>query len=247
MKRVLVLVAILAIGCLRGELVDEPANKSTPIECVNDWRAVAAGLEYRMLNCTPARFDLHLVRVDPKVARIDAVLRPGSSATDLGRELTFAINANFFDERFRPIGVIVSGGREVNRPHRVSWQSVFFVDRQGKPDIVPVKEWPAVRASAVAAAQCGPRLVIDGQKNRVAKAEPTWRSGVCIDPQKRVIFFATPPETELDVHETLALAAGPLGCRDAMLFDGGPSTQMFLRGAVDLKGDKNVPAYVVVR
>lgn len=220
--------------------------KPAPIECVNDWTRAATGIEYRMLNCTPSRFDLHLVRVDPKAARIDAVNRPGSTATMLGGEFTFALNANFFDEQFRPLGVIVNNGKLVNPLHPVSWQSVFYVDRDRVPHIVPVREWGRVSERATAAAQCGPRLVVDGEENQVARAEPTWRSGVCIDPEKRVIFFATPPETELDVHETRALAATAMGCRDAMLFDGGPSVQMFLRGVVEVEGDKRVPGYVVV-
>lgn len=245
------LLLLLCLACARDETPEEPQPAaSTRIACVNDWTAVANGIEYRMLNCTPSKFDLHLVRVDPKVAEIDAVVRPGSTATDLGREFTFAVNANFFDERFRPLGAVVTSGKEVNRLHPVSWQSVFFVDSGRTPRIVPMKEWADVRQSAVAAAQCGPRLVIDGEKNQVARAEPSWRSGVCIDPRKRVIFFATPPEAAFDVHEMVALAAGPLGCRDAMLFDGGPSTQMYLRrqpGPVEVRGDERVPAYVVVR
>jgi uncharacterized protein YigE (DUF2233 family) len=146
--------------------------------------------------------------------------------------------------------VVVTSGKEVNRLHPVGWQAVFFVDRDRTPRIVSKDEWPDVRASALAAVQCGPRLVVDGEKNGVAKGEAAWRSGVCIDPEKRVIFFATPPETELDVHEMVALASGPLGCRDAMLFDGGPSVQLFLRREgkpVVVEGDKRVPAYVVVR
>jgi uncharacterized protein YigE (DUF2233 family) len=254
-NRLLVLLLFLSLGCARGETAEEDLRvddepKSKPVACVNDWTAVASGIEYRMLNCTPSRFDLHLVRVDPKVAEIDAVVRPGSTATDLGREFTFALNANFFDEQFHPLGVVVTSGKEVNRLHPVSWQSVFFVDSGRTPRIVPMKEWDDVRQSAIAASQCGPRLVVDGEKNRVARAEPAWRSGVCIGPQKRVIFFATPPEVEFDVHEMVGLAAGPLRCRDAMLFDGGPSTQMYLRRQpepVEVRGDKRVPAYVVVR
>lgn len=240
----------MSVACARRDESPPAAQSKPEVECVNEWEQAARGVEYRMLNCSAARFDLHLVRVDPKLARIDAVVQPGSTAADLGRQVTFAMNANFFDEQFRPLGVVVSDGKQVNPAHPVSWQSVFFVDRDRIPHIVPAKEWGRVRQSAVAAAQCGPRLVVDGQKNEVARAEPTGRSGVCIDPDRRVIFFATPSETELDVHQTVALAAGSLGCRDAMLFDGGPSTQRYLRranGAVEVKGDKRVPAYVVVR
>jgi exopolysaccharide biosynthesis protein len=41
-----------------------------------------------------------------------------------------------------------------------------------------------------------------------------------------------------------------MGCRDAMLFDGGPSTQLFVgrKGApVSVEGDRHVPAYLVVK
>lgn len=246
------LILLLVIGCARAETAQKESAPppKPPIECVDAWTPVADGIEYKTLNCTPSRFDLHLIRVDPKLATIDALVRPGSTATDLGREFTFALNANFFDEKYRPLGVVVTSGKEVNRLHPVSWQSVFFIDRDRAPHIVSKDEWPDVRESALAASQCGPRLVVDGEKNRVAKAEPAWRSGVCIDPEKRVVFFATPPETEFDVHEMVALASGPLGCRDAMLFDGGPSVQFFLRREgkpVVVEGDKRVPAYVVVK
>lgn len=250
MKLHLYLLLAVSLACARPDDPPPAAQSKAEVQCVNEWEQAARGVEYRMLNCSPSGFDLHLVRVDPKLARIDAVLQPGSTATDLGRQVTFAMNANFFDEQFRPLGVVVSDGRQVNPAHRVSWQSVFFVDRDQTPHIVPAKEWERVRQSAVAAAQCGPRLVIDGRKNEVARAEPTWRSGVCIDPEKRVIFFATPSETQMDVHEAVTLATTSLGCRDAMLFDGGPSTQMYLRkasGDVEVKGDERVPAYVVVR
>jgi uncharacterized protein YigE (DUF2233 family) len=250
-NRFLPLLVLLLISCARAETAEPPHEpRPAPIACVNEWMPVARGIEYRMLNCSSARFDLHLVRVDPKVAQIDAVVRPGHTATDLGREYTFAVNANFFDERFRPLGVVITSGRETNPLHPVSWQSVFYVDRERTPHIVPMESFKAIRESAMAASQCGPRLVVDGKKNKVAKAEPASRSGVCIDPQKRVTFFATPPETALDVHQMVALASGGMACHDAMLFDGGPSTQMYLRrekAPVIVEGDKRVPAYVVVR
>jgi uncharacterized protein YigE (DUF2233 family) len=205
---------------------------------------VAAGIEYRTLDCA-----LHLVRVDPRRAAVDAVIRPGSTAGDLGRTYDFAINANFFDERFRPLGVVLSNGRALNPLHPVRWQSVFYVDRDGHPGIVPVREWEGVRDAAKTAVQCGPRLVAGGQRNDVARADRDWRSGVCIDRDERVVFFATDPDARRDVHEMAGIAADRLHCRDAMLFDGGPSTQLFLRrdGApVHVAGDKRVPAYVVV-
>jgi hypothetical protein len=247
----LALVLLLFSGC--NERVEQNARPERPaepeVECVDDWSPVADGIEYRTLNCRDGGFDLHLVRVDPRLATIDAVVRPGTTATNLGRDWTFAINANFFDENFRPLGVVTSQGRALNPPHPVSWQSVFYVDRDRKAGIVPVREWDRVRDSAVTAAQCGPRLVVNGERNSVARADPDSRAGVCIDSRDRVVFFATPPAAHLDVLEMVSIAAKELQCRDAMLFDGGPSTQMFLRregGPAVVEGDKRVPAYVVV-
>ena len=212
--------------------------------CPQEWTAVAGGVEYRMLDC-----DLHLVRVDPRKARIDAVVRMGSTARDHAANAVFAINTNFFDESFRPIGVVMSKGRELNRPHPVSWQSVFYVDEAGSPGILPVREWKNVR-DPVTAVQCGPRLVVRGERNDVARAQPASRSGVCIDGDEKVVFFATAPEARFDVTQMVDLAATRLRCRDAMLFDGGPSVQMHLHrdsGDVSVEGDKRVPAYIVVR
>lgn len=246
--RRLALVCLLVAACCSKPPQDggPPARQAggTPaVPCPAEWASVGEGVEYRMLDC-----DLHLVRVDPKRAAIGAVVRPGSTARDLGREFDFAINANFFDETLKPLGVVMSGGRRLNPLHPVRWQSVFYVDRDGHPGIVPAGEWEKV-ADVETAAQCGPRLVVRGERNEVARADPSWRSGVCIDGDERVVFFATDPGARFDVHEMVDIAADRLQCRDAMLFDGGPSVQLFLArkdAPVVVEGDKRVPAYVVV-
>lgn len=200
------------------------------------------------MNCTAGgAFDLHLVRVDPRRAHIDAVKRKGTSAKSIGQQAAFAVNANFFDEKYDPLGVIVSNGQTVNRPHSVKWQSVFYVTRDGEARIVPVLEWIEVRSRAVAAVQAGPRLTVTGERNKVARATPDARSGVCVT-EDRVIFFATSPDRLFDVWQMVDLAV-ELGCRDSMLFDGGPSTQVFVNlpgGPIHVDGDKNVSAFVVV-
>jgi uncharacterized protein YigE (DUF2233 family) len=239
----------------------DPAQAASdrPLICESDWTKVAEGIEHRMLNCSRERqrFDLHLVRVDPQRARIDVVLQPNSSAADVARGggWTVAMNANFFDEQFRPLGVVMSEGRQLNATHPVSWQSVFYVTRNERVRIAPVLRWKDLRAGARAAAQAGPRIVVAGERNRVARAAPSWRSGVCIDGRGRAVLFATPRESLLDVAQMVELGvrseeAGGMGCRDAMLFDGGPSTQLFVaRGerSVVVEGDKHVPAYLVVK
>lgn len=235
----------------------EAKQDDPPAACRSEWQRISDGIEYRTLNCTPQRFDLHLVRVDPRRARIGAVIRGGSSAAEIAAKdgWTVAMNANFFDDRYRPLGVVMAGGRELSAPHPVSWQAVFYVTRTGRARIAPVLRWRDLRAGARTAVQAGPRIVVAAEKNRVAQATPDSRSGVCIDKTGQVVLFATPPGTRFDVAQIVDLAARPnktggLGCRDAMLFDGGPSTQLYVRrpgGPVEVAGDRHVPAYLVVK
>ena len=271
MRRAAIVILIcVAVACRReprrasAPAADPPsslpaaaAQEDPPVVCQNEWERVADGIEYRTLNCTPQRFDLHLVRVDPRRAHIDAIVRGGSTAAEIAKKesWTFAVNANFFDEQYRPLGVVMSGGHEINPPHPVSWQAVFYVTSDGRARIAPVLRWRDLRAGARTAVQAGPRIVVAAGKNRVAKATPHWRAGVCIDNAARAVFFATPPATRFDVGEMVELAArsessGGLGCREAMLFDGGPSTQLYLQrpgGAVEVEGDRHVPAYLIVK
>jgi hypothetical protein len=223
MRRLIIALVLVLVSCRRDA----------------EWATVAEGIEYKILDR-----GVHLVRVDPKRAEIDAVVRPGSLEA-----FDFAINANFFDEDLKPLGVVMSKGRSLNPTHPVRWQSVFYVDGDGGPAIVPIPEWDKV-THAKTAVQCGPRLVVDGKRIEVARGDATRRSGVCIDPEKRVVFFATGPGARFDVHQMVEIAADRLQCSQAMLFDGGPSVQMFLRrkdAPVSVEGDPRVPAYIVVK
>ena len=220
---------------------EEPDSASGP--CVAEWRAVAPGIDYKMHGC-----DLHLVRIDPRVAKISALAQKGTTAQQIGDSALFAINANFFDEKYDPLGVVMSNRNMLNPVHPVSWQSVFYVTRDGKAAIVPVPDWRSVRDQATTAVQAGPRLTVGGKRNGVARAKPDLRSGVCLS-GSHVIFFATPSNRAIDVWKAADFAMA-LGCRDSMLFDGGPSVQLYVRvpGApVSIEGDPRVPAFVVVK
>lgn len=224
--------------------------------CVPAWQQVDDGVRYRTSGCHGDEFDLHVVEIDPASWTIDVVTgerRPMRAAVaETGAR--FAINANFFDVDDRTLGLVVTNGRVIQPPHPVSWQSIFSISDRGAPSITTREEWKRLASGTAAAAQAGPRLVIGGARNTVAKAAPSLRSGVCITGDRKVRFFVTPQDRILDVHEVLELAAktedaGGMSCHDAMLFDGGPSAQMHLdtRGRkFTIDGDR-VPVYVVAK
>lgn len=269
----------LAIVCLASLLScsERPPENPTPLEataaradrvsqekaddarrCVDEWQQVDQGARYRTAGCRGdgSGFQLHVVEVDPNLWAIDAVDGPRRRMADAvaAADARFAINANFFDVNDRSLGVIVSGGKTVRRVHPVSWQSIFSIDRDGNARITRRDDWERVRSDVVTAVQAGPRLVVDGEKNRVAKAQPSLRSGVCITGEGKVRFFVTARGSYADVHEMVELAAKSesedgMGCSDAMLFDGGPSAQMYLDTpgkTISMDGDV-VTAFLVAK
>ncbi len=134
----------------------------------------------------------------------------------------------------------------------MSWQSIFYTTSKLKTAITLPKQWTAVRDDAAMAVQAGPRLVAEGRATGATRGTPSLRSGVCLTSDDRVVFFVTTMRRLYDVDEMTELAArsedqGGLGCRDAMLFDGGPSAQMYLAGAgISIEGDR-VPVFVIAR
>ena len=246
---------MLALACGEAESNQPPRSSdepAPPAPCVQRWSPVADGIEYRSLNCSPSR-NLHLVRLDP--ARVEFAARVGkggiSEAVPAENGWSVAINANFFDHDFRPLGVVVSGGKQLNRMHPVGWESVFFVSAKGEAGIVLPETWPARAADASVAVQAGPRIVVDAKPLKVVPGRPDSRSGVCIDRRGAVILFATPAGSLFNAQEIAGLAASDpaLACRNAMLFDGGPSTQLFVASdpPVTVEGDRAVPVILLAR
>lgn len=264
MKRSLLLVSFLFLSACVDEATklpiedlpasekeaDAPAVRSS---CSSEWRTVRDGIRYRSLRCNESNgeLDLHVVEIDASRWKIAGRVVEPATASEVAKQsdALVAVNANFFDEDRRPLGTVVRDGEELRKPHPVSWQSIFYVTAEGEGGITVPSEWKSVASKASAAVQAGPRLVISGKKNRVAKGDPSLRSGVCVQ-EERILFFATPQDRFFDVHQMVDLAAKPeesggLGCRDAMLFDGGPSAQMYVEGVVAIDGD-DVPAWMTV-
>lgn len=236
-----------------GPTSQETQDDDSP-RCVGEWQQVDDGIRYRTAGCGSDEFELHVVEIDPERWSIDAVDGPRRRMIDAvaASGARFAINANFFDVNDRSLGLIVSGGKTLRAVHPVSWQSIFSIDREGRARITRRSDWGRTSPGVVTAVQAGPSLVVNGARNRVAKAEPSSRSGVCITAEGGIRFFVTVRGSVADVHEMVDVAARSelqdgMGCRDAMLFDGGPSAQMFLDAArkkISMEGDV-VTAFLV--
>lgn len=215
------------------------------------WQQIAPGLAYRELRVPAGEpgvtATLHAIRADPAHYRVRLISNGERTATakemaTAGKALA-AINGGFFDERFRPLGLRVSGGKVLHPLRRADWG--VFLTRGGQPAIVHTR---AYRPEGVEEAlQCGPRLVVDGRATKLRR-QSARRAGVGIDRAGRVLLVVSGGADMDAAAFARALQApeakGGLGCLNAMNLDGGPSAQLYAaRGSfrLDLPGTWGVP------
>jgi exopolysaccharide biosynthesis protein len=158
-----------------------------------------------------------------------------------------AVNAGQFSGG-APWGWLVREGEEVQQPGTGSLGMSFVVDRAGGVSLVSRDELPAVRSKALSAFQSYPALLVgDGElpwelqasERGVDLAHRDSRLALGIMDDGSVVIaltrfgsFGKPGETVPwgpTVPEMAAFMKS-LGCRRAMLLDGGLSSQLAVRG-----------------
>lgn len=170
--------------------------------------------------------DLKHVRLVVVDARTEA--RSAATVEVLRREAgaRVAVNGTFFDEKLRPLGLQISEGT-MRAPLRAADWGVLFVDADGRAGLVHTRDFEASETIDFAV-QCGPRVVIDGEPPGLVP-QVARRTGACVlTPDSVALFVVDAPVSAPALADWLAASRdrGGLGCRDALLLDGGPSTQL---------------------
>lgn len=181
-------------------------------------------------------------RTDGRVVAPVEVLRAEADAH-------VAINGTFFDGKNRPLGLLISEGVTRSELRAADW-GVLTVDDNGTAALVHTRDF---RASDTIdfAVQCGPRVVIDGTPPGL-KLQVARRTGLCIQGPQQVALFVV--DAPVEANTLAAWLAQPepddgLGCRDAVLLDGGPSSQLDARVGTkhpSIRGGWGVPNAVGV-
>jgi hypothetical protein len=163
------------------------------------------------LHVVPAGSDTSRRPVDQIVATLPSVL---------------AVNASFFDEDGRAMGLAVDDGRLI-ATHRIDAWGALVVD--GKKARVVKGAEVQDELSHRLVLQGIPRLVVKGEVQKL-KEQKAERTAVCTADSEVTIVVATAADTTR-FAQFLATprAQGGLGCVDALNLDGGPSTQMYAR------------------
>jgi uncharacterized protein YigE (DUF2233 family) len=197
-------------------------------------------------------FELVVLRLDPARFSLGAVHDPGLSDAQGFREASgalAAINGHFFDPAYKPLGLLVSDGRELSRLRKVD-HGVFTI-AAGRPDLQHAKAFSRPEALEFAI-ECGPRLVADG-KPLDLKRSRARRTALGYDAEGRVLVVASTGVVALrDLADVLARppARGGLGAVGALNLDGGSSTMFDLAAPgrrISIRSAVRVPVGVVVR
>jgi phosphodiester glycosidase len=240
------------------------------------WRETRPGIEWGELQLRGAseawRTRVVVVRLDP--ARVDLALDPAFtrdadwSVSDAAPDAAIALDAGQFRGSL-PWGWVLTGGGEVLPPQYAPLAGAVVVDGDGRVRVVAPDSVEAVRAAGGLreAFQSYPMLLVAG-----TVPEPLRMPGLGVSLEHRDARLAL--GTTADGHVVIALTRfdalgqklgripfgltspemaavmGALGCRQAVLLDGGISGQLLVRDREEVRtwpGIRRVPLGLVAR
>jgi exopolysaccharide biosynthesis protein len=163
------------------------------------------------------------------------------------------INANFFDEFENALGIVVSNGITINRVHQGgTLLSGIFLTQDGIPKII--HKSAITQFQPEVAVQSGPRLIANAEVLKVKEPKVrSRRSGIAIMKNGDVLIYATLLRFPGASFEEIQKMLIELKVTDALNFDGGGSSQLYVQknnafaGEVLISGGDTIPVALVVK
>ena len=199
------------------------------------------GASYIVCSFDPTKDDLRMYwrGDDGKPDRTFAAL-----AADLegkGKSLRFAMNGGMYRDDFRPVGLYIENGRELNPANTATLtgapsqipnfykkpNGVFYVGKD-EAGILETGRFLKHRHEANFATQSGPMLVIDGAIHPafiVDSNDRKPRNGVGVSSPTEVHFVIT--KGWVNFYEFARFFRDGLGCRNALFLDGGEAPGLY--------------------
>jgi uncharacterized protein YigE (DUF2233 family) len=206
------------------------------------WQQGPAGLEHAIASTRSEQgrpaVAVHLLRIDPRrhelvVVPAAALGRTLASAADFRSHVggLAAINGGYFDPQYRPLGLLVSRGRELSHLRKVD-HGIFAI-AAGRPLLEHARTWHAP-PDLEFAVECGPRLLIGGQSPHFRRDDLARRVAIGKDRAGRVVWAVTEGVMQLTEFARLLASApqnGGPALTDALNLDGGSSAMFDLAAA----------------
>lgn len=221
---------------------------------LGSWRTIQKGVEQRKIALIRSEpnytLELKLLRFDPKFITA-RVLLSGDWKTTTGTARSFveksgaiaAINANYFDERGRPLAYVKSAEREINRA--VSKHALYtgiFAVADGNPTVVHRDDFLPAQASD--ALQSGPLLLNRGAPVETLRGLGRYarRAVLGIDKAGRIVIAVTDAVLEglsfTELQELFTNAKWQIDTPELLNLDGGGSAQLYFKSG---KSEESVP------
>jgi len=238
-------------------------GQSLTITESGNWRAVQKGADYRKIALERAdpnyTFELKLLRFDPKVIT-PRILHAGNFQLKSATVQTFAeksgaiaaINANYFDDKGRPLAYLKAANQEVNR--NVSKHALYtgiFAVRDGASFLMHRDEFQPAQVSD--ALQSGPLLLNRGAPIEIMRglARYARRAVVGIDKEGRIIVGVTDAVigglSFAELQELFVHSKAQLDTPDLLNLDGGGSAQLYFKAGqfeASVAGTTEVPVAI---
>ncbi|NWJ27737.1 phosphodiester glycosidase family protein [Rhizobium sp. RM] len=197
------------------------------------------GMDFVVCAARPGSTNLKLAWADKegKPYRSFSSLRRAMTAE--GKHIRFAMNAGMFDEQYRPVGLYVEDGAELNAintgtsdkqpaPNFFKQPNGVFYLSSGGAGILPTKEFRAAAPNVDFATQSGPMLVTNNEINPIfitGSSDRTRRSGVGLCADDMLIFVAS--EKNINFYDFATVFRDTLKCQNALFLDGGDGVGFF--------------------
>lgn len=265
MKPFRTLFALIALGAAliaapaNSQKVDAKISITLSVKDPGSWRPVYKGMEYRKIvfeRSEPSyTLELKLLRLDPQLISaqvLDAASYQlkGATAKIFAEQsgALAAINANYFDEKGRPLAYLKSAGKEINRAvsKHALYTGVFGV-REGNPFVMHRDDFQPAQTSE--ALQAGPLLLRRGAPVDVMAGLVRYarRTVIGIDKQGRVVAAATEPIlgglSFAELQELFSKASWQIETPELLNLDGGSSAQLYAKAG---KFEESVPGIAEV-
>lgn len=232
-----------------GGVPAQPAKlKSSPTLAMADmgqWKVIQKGVEFRKLTLERSEphqaIDLKMLRFDTRwfVPQIVPSLRYNLKAADVKTlaeksGATAVINANYFDERGKPLGFLKVGTGEVNP--NISRSSLFtgiFAVKDRLPFITHRDQFLSQQADE--GLQAGPLLLLKGTPLNVTRGagKQSRRALIGVDKDQRLIVAVTDSLLGglnwAEMQEIFASDAWQVRATDLLNLDGGGSAQLYVK------------------
>lgn len=219
------------------------------------WQRIDEGFEYKairveglpyqsLMRLTILRVGWEQFQVRILDSRRHGVTRMEIKALTRKSQALAGINGGFFLPDYRPLGLLIVDGKEINPLRKADW-GIFLV-QDNLPRIIHTTEYQN-GWNISQALQVGPRLVVNGRELQMKK-QIARRSALGVTLKKQVLLLTT-GDTDVYAQDLarvfhLPESRGGLECFDAMALDGGPSTQMYAEYRdlkIDIPGGWGVP------